>query len=42
MNYFERANELKEELSKDRRYIHENAEVGMELPKACEYVMTKL
>ena len=42
MDYFKRANELKDELSSNRRYIHENAEVGMELPKACEYVMTKL
>ena len=42
MNYFERATQLKDEISKNRRYIHQNAEVGMDLPKACEFVMTKL
>lgn len=42
MNYFERANELKNELSIYRRYIHKNAEVGMELPNTCEYVMSRL
>ena len=42
MDYFKRAAELKEELSKDRRYIHENAEVGMDLPKTWEYVVKRL
>lgn len=42
MDYFKRANELKDELSQNRRYIHENAEVGMELPNTCQYVMSKL
>ena len=42
MNYYKRAKELKNELSEYRRYIHENAEIGMELPKACNYVMSKL
>lgn len=42
MNYFKRALELKDELSENRRFIHENAEVGMELPKTCKYVMSKL
>lgn len=42
MNYFERAKDLKNELSKYRRYIHENAEVGMALPNTCKYVMSNL
>ena len=42
MNYFERANEVSNELSIYRRYIHKNGEVGMELPNTCEYVMSRL
>lgn len=42
MDYFQRANELKSELSEYRRYIHKNAEIGMDLPKACSYVVSKL
>ena len=42
MNYYERAIELKEDTIADRRYIHENAEVGLDLPKTKAYVMKKL
>lgn len=43
MNYFvKRAEELFDEMVKNRRYIHENAEVGMELPKTVEYVKREL
>lgn len=42
MDYFKSANELKDELSRNRPYIHENSEVGMELPNTCQYVMSKL
>ncbi len=42
MNYFERANELREETVASRRYFHTNAEVGLDLPKSKAYVMEKL
>ena len=42
MNFYERAVELKDEIVADRRYIHTNAEVGLELPKTKAYVMEKL
>ena len=42
MNYYERAKELKEETIENRRYFHENAEVGLDMPKAKAYVMEKL
>ena len=42
MNYYERAKELKEETIENRRYFHENAEVGLDMPKATAYVMEKL
>ncbi len=42
MNFYERAIELKDEIVADRRYIHTNAEVGLELPKTKAYVMEKL
>ena len=42
MNYLQRANELKEETIQNRRYIHQNAEVGLDLPKTKAYVMAKL
>ena len=42
MDYYERAKELHEEMRLHRRYIHQNAEVGMNLPKTAEYVTTKL
>lgn len=42
MNYYERALELKEETIENRRYIHTNAETGLELPKTKAYVIKKL
>lgn len=42
MDYFERAQSLRNELIENRRYFHENAEVGLHMPKAKEYVMKKL
>ena len=42
MDYFERACALREELIENRRYFHENAEVGLNMPKAKAYVMNKL
>ena len=42
MNYYHRALELQDETIAHRRYLHANAEVGLELPKACAYVMQTL
>lgn len=42
MDYLERVNDLKNELITIRRYLHANAEVGMNLPKTTEYVMKNL
>ena len=42
MNYYEKALELKEETIAHRRYLHTNAEVGLDLPKAKAYVMKTL
>lgn len=42
MNYYERALELNPETIANRRYLHTNAEVGLDLPKARAYVTEKL
>lgn len=42
MNDFERAQALRGELEENRRYLHENAEVGLEMPKAVAYLTEKL
>ena len=42
MNDYQRACELKEETIANRRYIHEHAEVGLELPQTRAYVMEKI
>lgn len=42
MNYYERALELKDETIANRRHIHKNAEIGLDLPKTKAYVMEKL
>lgn len=42
MNYYERAKELREETVANRRYLHTNAEVGLNMPKAQAFVMGKL
>lgn len=42
MDYYKRANELKEDTIEIRRYLHKNAEVGSDLPNTVEYVMKQL
>ena len=42
MNYYHRALELKEEIIRHRRYIHTNAEPGLDLPKTTAYIMDVL
>ena len=42
MNFYERALQLKDELVENRRYLHRNAEVGLNMPLARAYVTTKL
>lgn len=42
MDYYNRANELKEDTIEIRRYLHKNAEVGLDLPNTVEYVMKQL
>ena len=42
MNYYERAKELASETVANRRYLHTNAEVGLDMPKAKAFVMEKL
>ena len=37
MDYYKRANELKEDTIEIRRYLHKNAEVGLDLPNTVEY-----
>ncbi len=42
MNYYERALTLKDETIAHRRFLHTNAEVGLNMPLARAYVMEKL
>ena len=42
MDYAQRARELRDETVAHRRYFHTNAEVGLETPKAVDYVMGRL
>lgn len=42
MMLFEDAKNIQGNMVDHRRYLHENAEIGFELPKTTEYVMTKL
>lgn len=42
MNYYERAKEIQEETIENRRYIHKNAEIGLNMPIAKKYVIEKL
>ena len=42
MNYYERAMALQAETVAHRRWFHENAEVGLDMPKAKAYVMETL
>ena len=42
MNYYDRAKELAEQTVAHRRYMHTNAEAGLDLPKTKAYVMEQL
>lgn len=42
MDFYSEAKNLKDELTENRRYFHRTAEVGLDMPIAQEYVMTKL
>lgn len=42
MDFYSKAKDLKDELTENRRYFHKTAEVGLDMPIAQEYVMTKL
>ena len=42
MNEYEQALQLKEETVAHRRFFHQNAEIGLEMPKAVDYVMQEL
>ena len=42
MDFYQRAQELKEETLADRRYLHTHAEDGLELPQTKAYVMERL
>ncbi|MDY3006325.1 M20 family metallopeptidase [Anaerococcus porci] len=41
-DYFKEAKDLKDQLIKDRRHIHEDPELGLELPKTKAYVKKRL
>ena len=42
MDFYRRAKELQEEAATHRRYFHTNAEIGLNTPKAAEYVRKAL
>lgn len=42
MDFYKRALELREETTAHRRHLHENAEIGVHLPKATAYVTEQL
>jgi amidohydrolase len=42
MDFFKRAKELNNETIENRRYLHTNAEVGLDMPIAQKYVLDKL
>ena len=42
MNIYERALDLREQTVTDRRWFHQNAEIGLEMPAGKAYVMQKL
>lgn len=42
LDYYTRALELKDETIAHRRYIHQNAEIGLDLPKTTAYVLAQL
>ncbi len=42
MSYLQKAQEIKDTLIRDRRYLHQHPEVGMDLPETCGYVFDRL
>lgn len=42
MDYYKRALELKDETIKNRRHLHEHAEIGLDLPQTVSYIMEQL
>jgi len=42
MDYYQRALQMQNETVVHRRYLHQNAETGLDMPKAVAYVMQKL
>ena len=42
MDFYKRAVELKDETIKNRRYIHEHAETGLDIPVTKTFVIEKL
>ena len=42
INFLKEAKEIENEILQNQRYLHQNAEVGFELPKTTEYVKGKL
>lgn len=42
MDFYKRALELQEETAAHRRYFHQHAEIGLNTPRASEYVMARL
>jgi len=42
IDFLKEAKEFENEIIKSQRYLHQNAEVGFELPKTAEYVKNKL
>lgn len=42
MNFYKRSLELKDETAAHRRFLHKNAEYGINLPVSCSYVTEKL
>ena len=42
MNYYDRAKQIQNEMLINRRFIHQNAEVGMKLPNTHNYIFNKL
>ncbi len=42
MNFYEQALQEKEELLRNRHWLHQHAEEGMDLPQSCAYIKEKL
>lgn len=42
LDYYKRALELKDETIKNRRHLHEHAEIGLNLPQTVSYIMEQL